>query len=150
LGLVLKDSIVDGQNRAPALDLAGSSPASPPATVQRTTVLGTARLGPLLAMAQDVIFSHTFDSAAPGASKPSFIYVGSGDPGSLFTSTRYGDPAYAQLGVDCPPHVRSGASNGSEMGAFNHLHQFKRECNLQTILTEYLPVGIKAGILYVT
>ncbi len=68
----------------------------------------------------------------------------------LFTSTHYGDAAYAQLDNLCSPHLRRGASNGSEMGAFNSLRQAQRLDNISQMLDEYLPFGLAAGVFYVT
>ncbi|MDQ3248357.1 MAG: hypothetical protein M3Q45_04025, partial [Chloroflexota bacterium] len=67
-----------------------------------------------------------------------------------FTSTRYGDPAYAQLSVTCAPEISSGAEDGSEMGAFGFLKQAQRIANLHASLDEYLRVGLEAGIFFVT
>ena len=64
-----------------------------------------------------------------------------------FGAVRYGHPAYAQLHRTCAPELRTGASNGAEMGAFNHLLQAQREANLRTRLDEYLPFGLEAGIV---
>ena len=66
-----------------------------------------------------------------------------------FTSTRYGDPGYGQLHTSCPEQIRTGADDGSEMGAFHHLKQPQREANLSMALDEYLRFGLEAGILYV-
>lgn len=68
----------------------------------------------------------------------------------LFTSTHYGNPPYAQLDTRCSPYIRRGASNGSEMGAFNSLQQGQRQDNISQILDEYLPYGLEAGVFYVT
>ena len=68
----------------------------------------------------------------------------------MFTSTRYGTPAYAQLDMRCSPLIRRGASNGSEMGAFNSLEQARRQDNISQMLDEYLPFGLGAGVFYVT
>lgn len=67
-----------------------------------------------------------------------------------FTDVRYGQPAYAQLHLACPVQIRTGAEDGSEMGAFCHLKQPQRESNLRLRLNEYLPFGLEPGILYVT
>lgn len=67
-----------------------------------------------------------------------------------FTSTRYGQPAYAQLHLACPRQIQTGAEDGSEMGAFCHLKQPQREANLRLRLEEYLPFGLEPGIIYVT
>jgi hypothetical protein len=68
----------------------------------------------------------------------------------MFTSARYGNPAYAQLDTRCSSLIRRGASNGSEMGAFNSLEQARRQDNIAQMLDEYLPFGLEAGVFYVT
>ena len=45
---------------------------------------------------------------------------------------------------------QNGAEDGSEMGVFCHVKQPQRESNLRIRLDEYLPVGLDAGIVYVT
>jgi hypothetical protein len=67
-----------------------------------------------------------------------------------FTSIHYGHPAYAQLSLTCAEEIRTGAEDGSEMGAFSHLKQPQRETNLRIRLEEYLPFGLEAGLIYVT
>jgi hypothetical protein len=67
-----------------------------------------------------------------------------------FTSTRYGSPAYGQLSWACPVQIRTGAEDGSEMGAFSFLKQPQRESNLRLSLDEYLRLGLDAGIFFVT
>jgi hypothetical protein len=67
-----------------------------------------------------------------------------------FTSLRYGDPGYCQLGRLCPEEIRRGADDESEMGAFHDLHAPQREANLRARLEEYLRFGLEAGILYAT
>jgi hypothetical protein len=67
-----------------------------------------------------------------------------------FTTRRYGQPAYGQLHLSAPREIRTGAEDGSEMGAFCHLKQPQRESNLRIRLQEYLPFGLDAGIVYVT
>jgi hypothetical protein len=66
-----------------------------------------------------------------------------------FTTLQYGQPGYAQLSAGCAIEIRTGAEDGSELGAFCSLKQPQREANLLTILEEYLPSGLKAGIFYV-
>ncbi len=67
-----------------------------------------------------------------------------------FTTTRYGQPAYAQLRHSAPLGIRTGAEDGSEMGAYSHVKQAQREANLRLRLDEYLPFGLEAGVLYAT
>lgn len=68
----------------------------------------------------------------------------------LFTSTRYGDPGYGQLGRSCAEEIRTGGENGAEMGAFNFLLQPQREANLRASLSDYLRFGLEAGIIFTT
>jgi hypothetical protein len=67
-----------------------------------------------------------------------------------FTSTRFGEGAYLQLAGDCPREIAEGGSDGSEMGAYFHLHQPQREANLRRGLQEYLRFGLEAGLVFVT
>lgn len=67
-----------------------------------------------------------------------------------FTSTDYGAPGYGQLGRACPREIRTGAEDGSEMGAFSFLKQPQRDANLRVVLDEYLRFGLEAGVFYVT
>ena len=67
-----------------------------------------------------------------------------------FTTSRYGQPAYLQLGTGCAREIREGADDGAEMGAFHLLLQPFRETNLRVRLDEYLPFGLEPGIVHVT
>ncbi len=81
-----------------------------------------------------------------------------------FTRLRYGQPAFAQLAPLASPHfepqnggneggtdeIKTGAENGSEMGAFSLLQQPQRLANLQIALDEYLRFGLETGIFFVT
>lgn len=67
-----------------------------------------------------------------------------------FTDDRYGRPAYAQLGPTAALELRSGAEDGAELGAFQHLRQPQREANLRLRLEEYLPFGLEPGLVYIT
>jgi hypothetical protein len=67
----------------------------------------------------------------------------------MFTSLDYGDPGYMQLALANATAIRSGAEDGSEMGAFCHLQQPQREANVRASLAEYLRLGLEAGIFFV-
>jgi hypothetical protein len=67
-----------------------------------------------------------------------------------FTSDAFGDPAYAQLTRTTPDEIRTGGSDGSEMGVHFHLHQPQREANLRLGLDEYLRFGLEAGLVFVS
>jgi hypothetical protein len=68
----------------------------------------------------------------------------------LFTSSRYGDPGYAQLSIHCAPQIRRGGEDGSEMGVFNYLCNIQRQDNLRHILDEYFPFNMSTNIFYMT
>ncbi len=67
-----------------------------------------------------------------------------------FTSQVYGTPGFAQLSSNCASEIRTGAEDGSEMGAFSLLKQPQRLANLRVALDEYLRTGLDAGIFFVT
>jgi len=67
-----------------------------------------------------------------------------------FTSLRFVDAAYGQLGCFCPDAVLRGADDESEIGAFHDLFQPQREAHLRARLQEYLRFGLEAGIFYAT
>ncbi len=66
----------------------------------------------------------------------------------LFVSRVYGAPALGQLEARCPLQIRTGAASGAEMGVYEHLQQPQREANLRDALTEYLRLGLTAGVHY--
>ena len=67
-----------------------------------------------------------------------------------FGADQYGQPDYVQLRTACPAQIRTGAADGSEMGVYCLLKQPQREANLRLRLEEYLPIGLEAGLIYVT
>ncbi|GIX11329.1 hypothetical protein [Elioraea sp.] len=68
----------------------------------------------------------------------------------VFTTLRYGQPGYAQLGRTCPAGIAAGAEDGSAMGMTCHLKEPQRLANLRRRLDEYLPLGLEPGIVFVT
>jgi hypothetical protein len=68
----------------------------------------------------------------------------------VFTSGAYGQPGYGQLSEACAVEIRTGAEDGSEMGAFDFLKQPQRADNLRASLDEFLRFGLEAGIFFVT
>lgn len=67
-----------------------------------------------------------------------------------FTTLRYGAPAYVQLSRRTALEIRTGADDESELGVFHDLYQPHREGNLRARLDEYLRVGLRAGVFFVT
>ena len=66
----------------------------------------------------------------------------------VFSSLRYGHPAYGRLSGRTPEAIRRGGEDSNEMGVFHHLWLPQRESNLRLRLAEYLRVGLAAGIFY--
>ncbi len=56
-------------------------------------------------------------------------------------------PGYALLRPDVPDGIRTGAEDGAEMGAFQHLQFALRQANLRRALRQYLRFGLAAGQL---
>jgi hypothetical protein len=59
-----------------------------------------------------------------------------------FTSLRFGDPGYAELSTLAPEELRSGAENGSEMGAFSGGTRTAHLASIQAKVEEFKPVAI--------
>ncbi|MFN2183942.1 MAG: phage tail protein [Anaerolineae bacterium] len=162
--LRVSNSIVDNASGyAIAADSTGAQP-GPALELERVTLFGQVHARKVVA--SEVIFGGPLKAPAPEtkdqiqhsyvpprsttlAGEPHPSISGDGAP-PRFTSTRYGDPGYAQLSLDCPREIRGGAADGSEMGAFHDLYQLQAEENLQEVLKEYLPLGLQASIQYVT
>lgn len=159
------DSIVDGTATATAL------------RCERTTLLGAVAVREI-GLASETIFGApvTVERRQTGAIRFSYVPGGSITPprfrcqpdlalagadasmrprlerrlAPVFTSVRFGDPGFAQLGARCAAEIAAGAEDGSEMGAFHHLHQSQRAATLRAIVEEYLPLGLEAGIVFVS
>jgi hypothetical protein len=68
----------------------------------------------------------------------------------IFVALDDADPDLARLAPRCCDQIRTGAENGSEMGAFCFLSSPQREENLRRALDEYLRFGFEAGIFFAT
>jgi Phage tail protein (Tail_P2_I) len=66
-----------------------------------------------------------------------------------FESTRFGDPAYAQLATACASEIVSGADDEGEMGAWHFVQAPLRLRGLRLALDEYLRFGLEAGTFIV-
>jgi len=65
----------------------------------------------------------------------------------LFSSVRYGMPAYCQLADCCAEEIKKGADDESEMGVFHDLFQPQRLANLRVRLDEYLPARMDVDVI---
>ncbi|MDN5794395.1 MAG: hypothetical protein L0H79_01420 [Intrasporangium sp.] len=70
--------------------------------------------------------------------------------GPQFVSREAGQPAYGLLADTTAVELLTGSTSNSEMGAFGHLMRAAREANLRIALEEYLPIGLRAGVIHVT
>jgi hypothetical protein len=145
-------------------------------TLADTTVFGRVR-ATQMRLATNSIVLAAVEEAAPSGTLPvdvdrrqegcvrfSFVPIGSRTPRRFscrpansaeatrvrpqFTSIRYGDPGYGQLGRRVALEILEGADDEAEMGAFHDLGQPQRETNLRVRLDEYLRFGLDAGIFY--
>jgi hypothetical protein len=66
----------------------------------------------------------------------------------VFTSLRYGDPAYCQLHAACPRGIRCGADDGGEMGVYHDVFAPQRAAALTARLDEYMRFGLEAGLIF--
>jgi hypothetical protein len=173
--LAISDSFVDADDATnvayAALDGAGAGGAL---TLQGSTVIGKVH-STLLDLVSNSIFRAGLtagdawkaplwaDRKQQGCVRFSYLPIGSitprryecveealGTPGPLFSSLRYGDPAYGKLLTETADDVRRGADDGGEMGAFHFLLAPQRETDLRVRLQEYLPVAMEVGIFYQT
>ncbi|MCC6444408.1 MAG: hypothetical protein IT210_13265 [Armatimonadetes bacterium] len=152
----------------------------PPAVLERVTLLGTVFVrelalasesiftGPVEAIRRQagcVRFCYVPDGPSTRTPRryrcqPDLALGGIEDPAERqrirarlipsFTSIIYGDPGYGQLSRTCPEEIRTGAEDGSEMGAFAFLKQPQRLQSLRTALDEYLRFGLEAGTPFET
>lgn len=155
----------------------GAIESGPPATFERSTLLGDVHVWHL-ALASEAIFAGRLHIDLPDGGQARFSYLEEPPPGLArfrcqpelelgeappaergrverqlrprFTSTRLGDPGYAQLAEDCAAQIREGGEGCSEMGAFRQLNQRQRTANLNEVLEEYLPVNLQVGFFLVT
>lgn len=138
--------------------------------LNRTTILG--RVFAHRISASETIF-HEFaraDDAQSGCVRFSayadgsrlhqpYESVATRENAALFVSRRYGDPAYARLSALADREIlsggpgasiRSGAQNGSEMGAFAREKYAIKERGLRIKLNEFMPIGLTPILIFVT
>jgi len=148
-----------------------------PLTVQKSTIIGKVHTSSLTLASNSIVLAQTTpgdgwqapvwsDQRQAGCVRFSYLPPGSRTPRRyrcqpatdadaarvrpIFTSLRYGDPAYGQLDRGAAPEIRQGAEDGSELGVFHDLSQPQRETNLRVRLKEYAPFGLDVGFVFVT
>ena len=169
------DSIIDsGAATATAYSGLGESEFGGPLELRNSTVVGRVRTAVMRLASNTIFFAKSAVNGAPveahrlqeGCVRFSYVPLHSLVPRKyqchpateadacrvkpVFTSLRFGDPAYCQLSGLTPAEIREGADDEAEMGAFHSLYQPQREANLRTRLDEYLRFGLEAGIFHAT
>ena len=76
---------------------------------------------------------------------PSESQAGASTP--VFTSLRFGNPAYAQLGAGTAPDVLTVSDQNDAPGAFATTLETTRLHNLQTKLAEFMPAGLNPVLI---
>jgi hypothetical protein len=130
-------------------------------TLSAVTILGTAELHQVEATTSIFHDVVTVADHQHGCVRFSAVPAGSIVPrpyqcvttvpeAQLFASRSFGQPAYAQLLASANPAVRSGAEDGSEMGAFWRDKNSIKERSLLIKYREYMPIGLAPVLIYVT
>lgn len=68
----------------------------------------------------------------------------------IFTSRLFGAPGIGQLAAATPKAIRTGATDGGEIGVFNGLSTPRRTAALEAALLEFLPWGSQAQVVFAT
>ncbi|HET9443059.1 MAG TPA: hypothetical protein VFO65_07030, partial [Acidimicrobiales bacterium] len=151
--LSVADSVVDGDG-GDALDTPGSRVA-----LAGVTVLGRAEVRELDASGCLLVGRVTSALRQQGCVRYSYVaplsttprrYRCIEAPVPTFVSTARGDRAYAVLADGAGAALRTAGELGDELGAFGVVQATRREQNTTIALSEYLRVGIEAGVVRVT
>jgi hypothetical protein len=150
--LELTASVVDGDG-GDAIDANGAA-----ATLDRVTVLGAVDVKQL--EASECLFVEPVTSrirqqgcvrysyVAPGSTTPR-RYRCIESPTPAFVSTVRGDRAYALLAATAGVELRTANEHGDEVGAYALTRTTQREQNTAIALSEYLRMGVAAGVVRV-
>lgn len=66
-----------------------------------------------------------------------------------FVSARYGDPSYACLRDNAPGQLLTGATDGSQMGAFHSIHEALRNEQAKAALEEFTPANLPSKLIFI-
>lgn len=148
--LIIEDSIIHSVDMSlPALVISTGT-----TTLKRVTVFGHIDVHRLnasetlltgISTVLDTQNSCFRFGAAPKASRlprPYESFLFEQDTNHWFTSVLFGQPGYGQLSETAPGHLKTGAENGSEMGAFSSLLNPIKFHGLKTKVDEYMPFGL--------
>lgn len=142
--LAISDSVIDGRRGGMAIS------GDPAATLERCTILGGAAFGALGA-SNSIFASPVTVTGSDCALRNCFVPAGSDLPGALQClsgpdpipgSSVFAMPGYARLDPAASEEIRTGASNGSEIGVFNAGHAAQRLALMEDCLAVRLPIGM--------
>lgn len=156
--VAITDSVLLPSGADPVLSLASAE-----VRIDRSTVLGEARLG--RADINDSIINGVlevqdaqnsclrFSMVRSGARIPSpyeCVVLPDGLPPGSFESVRFGDPGLAVLTPTCPESVREGGEGGTEMGVFQRALVPIKLADLSAKVAEFAPVNAVVQLVVAT
>jgi hypothetical protein len=165
LPLSLCDSILDAGEASDAFQSPGTVPYVS-LSIRRCTVFGPVRVH-AVPLAENTIFAGRLIVArrAEGCIRFCALPIDSRAPRRfacvpragedprlrpVFASRAYGSVGYAVLTAACPDVITRGADDGAEMGVYHDLFRPQRDSNLRAALSECMPAGMSAGVIYVS
>jgi hypothetical protein len=146
--VVIRDSIVEADGASPAISMpAGET------VLERVTVMGDMAVHRLYATETLIAGIATVRDNQAGCFRFGAYSLGSRLPKpyqshalaggeTLFTSRRFGEPGYGQVSLAAPAFVKTGAEDGSEIGAFSAEKGPIRLEGLRQKAAEYMPFGL--------
>jgi len=153
----ITDSVVQSQDEtAAALQLPDSE-----LHLKRVTIIGNVHAQCLWAADSLIVGQGSIQNTQCGCFRFSAAKIGSRlprpyrsvwikKPNLLFSSTRFGNPAFMQLSQNAPKAIERGAENLSEMGAFNSLINPIKLDGLRAKVDEYMPFGLLPIFIFET
>jgi hypothetical protein len=156
--LEINNSIVDGGS---GNAICGLDDYGPLLAVSNSTIFGPVAVEAIVS-ACGIIFTQPvevrdqytgcvrFSYLPPGSVTPSRYRCVPSSAHPTFTSIHFGNPAYAQLGINCPGAFRYGNEDGDEVGVGHVLRPLVRRELLDDTVAEFLPVELVCEVSYAT
>jgi hypothetical protein len=88
------------------------------------------------------------EQSTPDVSEPESDIPGGTTVIPTFVSTRFGQPGYCELALDCPREILRGADDESELGVFHDNYWPQRSASLEARLQEYTPAEMESSVIY--